>query len=350
MAGQGRAHQRENRPNPRRRAARLAGAVALAALALVALPGAAGAQPAANSAHEMTFWTGARPGREPHRRPARRLRGHGGRRVRDADGVPDRRVDRRPERQLEPGGEIRPAATDPRLADSPACRGARDRPLSRLLRRQRHATTRPRTPTGSTTRAGRAQPRRWAASPGPRACSASGESRSTRSSTAGQARWTWNYPGNTHTEAEVRAKAKQRGRQAMTAILDGFPGVEIGIYNFMQKDSWNRIHLRKDRQPPLPRRAEYRHVRSARGHRLLGRDDVGRGLLGDPPVELRVRQALAARDRPREHAQVGERDASGRLEHRRAPLEGVRELGLRRSALPLLTVRLDQRRSPRVAL
>ena len=24
----------------------------------------------------------------------------------------------------------------------------------------------------------------------------------------------------------------------MTAILDGFPGVEIGVYNFMQKDSW----------------------------------------------------------------------------------------------------------------
>ena len=54
----------------------------------------------------------------------------------------------------------------------------------------------------------------------------------------GKARWTWNYPGNTHTQAQVRAKAKQRGRQAMAAILDGFPGVEIGVYNFMQKDSW----------------------------------------------------------------------------------------------------------------
>ena len=52
------------------------------------------------------------------------------------------------------------------------------------------------------------------------------------------ARWTWNYQGNTHTEAAVRAKAKQRGREAMTAILEGFPGVEIAIYNFMQKDSW----------------------------------------------------------------------------------------------------------------
>ena len=39
----------------------------------------------------------------------------------------------------------------------------------------------------------------------------------------GKARWTWNYPGNIHTEAQVRAKAKQRGRQAMAAILDGFP-------------------------------------------------------------------------------------------------------------------------------
>ena len=24
----------------------------------------------------------------------------------------------------------------------------------------------------------------------------------------------------------------------MTAILEGFPGVEIAIYNFLQKDSW----------------------------------------------------------------------------------------------------------------
>ena len=49
----------ENRPNPRsRRAARLAGAVALAAFVLVALPGAARAQAATNSAHEITFWAG----------------------------------------------------------------------------------------------------------------------------------------------------------------------------------------------------------------------------------------------------------------------------------------------------
>ena len=82
-----------------------------------------------------------------------------------------------------------------------------------------------------------------------------------------------------------------------------------------------RVHLRKDGQPPLSGRAEDRHVRSARRHRLLGRDDVGRGLLGDPPVEHRVQQELAARDRPREHAQVGERDASGRLEYGRAPIE-----------------------------
>jgi len=54
----------------------------------------------------------------------------------------------------------------------------------------------------------------------------------------GEARWTWNYPGNTHTEAQVRAKAEQRGRQAMAAMLDGFPGAELGVYNFMQKDSW----------------------------------------------------------------------------------------------------------------
>ena len=130
------------------------------------------------------------------------------------------------------------------------------------------------------------------------------------------ARWTWNYQGNTHTEAAVRAKAKQRGREAMTAILEGFPGVEIAIYNFMQKDSWLEWVYEDDRHPSPFRRPEHRPLRTARGHRLLGRDDVGRGLLGDPPMELRVRQELALGERPREQAQMGERDASRRVEYR----------------------------------
>ena len=210
MAGRGRAHPRENRPNPRRRRATASpAAVALAALVLVALPGAARAQPAANSAHEITFWTGVRPGREPDRRPARRLRGHGSRRVRDADEVPDRRVDRRPERQPEGRGSTP-------YSDRSATRG------SSSVRRRAGSisisasspptppTTRPRTPTGSTTRAGRAQPRRWATSPGPRACSASGESRSTRSSTAGRRAG----PGTTRATRTPRPRSAPRPSSA----------------------------------------------------------------------------------------------------------------------------------------
>ena len=68
----------------------------------------------------------------------------------------------------------------------------------------------------------------------------------------GTASWTWNYPGNTHTEAEVRAKAEQRGREAMTAILDGFPGVEIGVYNFFQKDSWMELSYEASGARPYP--------------------------------------------------------------------------------------------------
>lgn len=55
------------------------------------------------------------------------------------------------------------------------------------------------------------------------------------------ATWDWSYPGNTHNEAEVRRKVKRRGRQVMTAILDGFPGVEIGVYNFLQPGSWANV-------------------------------------------------------------------------------------------------------------
>lgn len=46
-----------------------------------------------------------------------------------------------------------------------------------------------------------------------------------------KASWGWNYPQNTHTEAEVRAKVKQRGQEVMRAILQGFPNVEILAYD-----------------------------------------------------------------------------------------------------------------------
>jgi hypothetical protein len=55
------------------------------------------------------------------------------------------------------------------------------------------------------------------------------------------ATWRWDYPGNTHTEAEVRAKATRRGEQLMSAILDGFPGAELAVYWAFFPGDWNEV-------------------------------------------------------------------------------------------------------------
>jgi hypothetical protein len=55
------------------------------------------------------------------------------------------------------------------------------------------------------------------------------------------ATWDWNYPGSTHTEAEVRAQAEQRGEELMGAILDAFPGAEIAVYHAFFPGGWNEV-------------------------------------------------------------------------------------------------------------
>ena len=55
------------------------------------------------------------------------------------------------------------------------------------------------------------------------------------------ATWAWDYPGNTHPEAEVRAKAKQRGRELMRTILGGFPDVEIVVYHYQFPETWEGV-------------------------------------------------------------------------------------------------------------
>ncbi|MFP5317593.1 MAG: hypothetical protein ACLGI2_04790 [Acidimicrobiia bacterium] len=57
----------------------------------------------------------------------------------------------------------------------------------------------------------------------------------------GAQRWPWNYPGNSHTEAEVRAKARERGRQVMTQVLKAFPGVDLLTYHYNFAGDWNSI-------------------------------------------------------------------------------------------------------------
>jgi hypothetical protein len=55
------------------------------------------------------------------------------------------------------------------------------------------------------------------------------------------ASWDWNYPGNSHTELQVRAKAKQRGQEMMTALLSEFPDIEIAAYGVLLPESWAEL-------------------------------------------------------------------------------------------------------------
>jgi hypothetical protein len=59
------------------------------------------------------------------------------------------------------------------------------------------------------------------------------------------ATWNWNYPGNTHSEQEVRAKAKQRGRQLMTRLLREQPGIELLAYDVEFPQSWGELVQQK---------------------------------------------------------------------------------------------------------
>ena len=117
---------------------------------------------------------------------------------------------------------------------------------------------------------------------------------SIRSSTPQQggdatATWAWDYPGNTHSEAQVRAKARQRGAELMGAILDGFPGAELAVYRRLLSRRLARAGPRGGQR----RRPNTSADRA--GHRLLGRDDERRRLRGDPLLRLGLLQGPAPR-------------------------------------------------------
>ena len=59
------------------------------------------------------------------------------------------------------------------------------------------------------------------------------------------ATWDWDYPGNTHSEDEVREAATQRGKQVMETVLGEFPGVEIAVYHFLFPGDWNELVKRE---------------------------------------------------------------------------------------------------------
>jgi hypothetical protein len=54
----------------------------------------------------------------------------------------------------------------------------------------------------------------------------------------GDPSWSWRYPGNTHSEADTRARAVARGRELMQAFVSAFPGVEVAAYATQLRDSW----------------------------------------------------------------------------------------------------------------
>ncbi len=56
-----------------------------------------------------------------------------------------------------------------------------------------------------------------------------------------QASWGWNYPGNTHAEAEVRAQATLRGKQVMSTILNSFPRAELVAYDVEFPETWEAL-------------------------------------------------------------------------------------------------------------
>ena len=53
--------------------------------------------------------------------------------------------------------------------------------------------------------------------------------------------WDWNYPGNTHSEPEVRAQVRARGAQLMQAIASGFPNSEIVVIGWRLPEGWEEL-------------------------------------------------------------------------------------------------------------
>jgi carboxypeptidase family protein len=57
------------------------------------------------------------------------------------------------------------------------------------------------------------------------------------------ASWDWDYPSNERPETKVRAQVERRGRQLMTAMLAGYPGLELVAYNTMIPGTWvDKVH------------------------------------------------------------------------------------------------------------
>jgi hypothetical protein len=55
------------------------------------------------------------------------------------------------------------------------------------------------------------------------------------------ATWNWEFPRNSHSEGEVRAKASQRGRELMRTLTASFPGLELMAVGVRLPDTWREL-------------------------------------------------------------------------------------------------------------
>ena len=53
--------------------------------------------------------------------------------------------------------------------------------------------------------------------------------------------WSWDYPGNTHTQAETKAAAFAWGVECGHALVDNFPGYDLYIYGAYHPEAWNAL-------------------------------------------------------------------------------------------------------------
>ena len=53
--------------------------------------------------------------------------------------------------------------------------------------------------------------------------------------------WDWNYPGNTHSESAVRAQARVRGAQLMSALVGAFPDVDVVDIHALLPEGWSAL-------------------------------------------------------------------------------------------------------------
>jgi hypothetical protein len=53
------------------------------------------------------------------------------------------------------------------------------------------------------------------------------------------ASWSTRYPGSGHSEAQVRAAVKQRGRELMKNMVRAYPGLELVAYDMQLPESWS---------------------------------------------------------------------------------------------------------------